>query len=74
MFWIEWQAFIPGSGTPFAWGRALSPTGAEAKAWKAYDRFQAARARWSAPEEAFTDNALRRDFHHELLDTDWPRR
>lgn len=64
-FWLNWQAFIPGQSIPFATGVALSPTGAESKAWKAYDHHLRTRGRWFEDDPPYSDNALR---------VDWPRR
>lgn len=73
MPWIHWQAFLPGQKVPIAWGSALSPEGAESKAWKAYDAWTAGRRRWMENDAPFSDNALRTDYHA-ALDPEWPRR
>lgn len=61
-FWLHWQAFIPGHSEPFARGAALSPTGAESKAWKAFDRHLETRRRWFHGDPPFSDQALLQDW------------
>lgn len=62
MPWIQWQAFLPGQPVAIAWGSALSPEGAERKAWKAYDAWVDGRRRWMGDDPPYSDEALRRDY------------
>lgn len=65
---VDWSVVVPATGVVLAGGLAITQHGAERKAWKAFDRWQAGRLRWMDPD--FTDDALCRPFDPSHLSKD----